>query len=322
MVILPMKRSIDQITPPPIDLLDTPPDYEPEKLAQTTPHRLDKNIKFTEDDHKYFVRYDESSSVFETEGITSASGIIHSFFPHFDPDVVIAKMRKGRNWATGKYVGMTTAAIKTMWEENGQRASARGTMLHFLLECHNNGFDLHGSPYADILEVQDYARWRKKHFVGMIPFRTEMRMFTGPDLRLTGTADLLAVAENHPLPEDCGGVLELSIIDWKFSKAINLTNKFENGFGVCKDMPSCNFSSYALQQNLYQYMMETYYPDWVWKGHVYTSVRIISKHLAIFHENHGREGYHLELPDMQDRIKAMMEVRRQAVLAGTTNAPH
>jgi hypothetical protein len=307
-----MKRTIDQVETE----VDTPPDFEPESLCLATPHQLDADIKFTEDDHKYYVRFDDTAD-YVSDGITSVSTFIHEFFPHFDPDVVIAKMRKGRNWETGRYVGMSTEAIKKMWEDNGKAASSRGTLLHFLLECHNNGYDLTHSPYASILEVQDYGRWREKHFGGLVPFRTEMRMFTGPDLKITGTADLLAIDETHPLPADCNGVLSLHLIDWKFSKAINLTNRFESGFGVCHDLAACNFSAYALQQNMYQWMMETYYPDWTWKGHIYTSVRIISKHLAIFHTNHGREGYYLPLPDMQDRVKSMMEVRRAALYVPT-----
>ena len=180
-----MKRTIDHVT---VAELETPPEFEPESLSLSTPHRLDGDIKFTEADHKYYVRFDESSDDFETDGITSVSTFIHDFFPHFDPDVVIAKMRKGRNWETSRYVGMTTEAIKTLWTDNGNAASARGTLLHFLLECHNNGYELFTSPYASILEVQDYARWRQKHFVGLVPFRTEMRMFTGKDLKITGTA--------------------------------------------------------------------------------------------------------------------------------------
>ena len=288
------------------------PDYDPTVLEKETPHPLDTRIRFTEEDHKYYVRYGDDAD-FTSTGITSVSTFIHEFFPHFDPDVVIAKMRKGRNWATGRYVNMTDSEIKQQWENNGNAASARGTLLHFLLECHNNGFDLLQSPYGSILEVTDYFRWRSKHFKGLIPFRTEMRMFTGSDLKITGTADLLAISENHPSPEECDGILSLHLIDWKFSKAINLTNRYESGYGVCKDLPSCNFSSYALQQNIYQWMMETFYTDWVWKGKLYTSVRIVSKHLAIFHTNHGREGYYLELPDMQDMVTKMMDVRRETV---------
>jgi hypothetical protein len=113
-------------------------------------------------------------------------------------------MRRGRNFATSKYVDMTNAEIKASWEANGARASRRGTLLHFLLECHMNGFDLEGSVYAGLEDVQSYFRWRREYFdpAGLVPFRTELRFSTGPDLKLTGTADLLAIRDDHPGPEE------------------------------------------------------------------------------------------------------------------------
>ena len=150
-IIIQMKRTIDQVNEEPKPEVDTPPDFEPESLCIATPHRLDSDIKFTEEDHKHYVRFDNSAD-YMSDGITSVSTFIHEFFPHFDPDVVIAKMRKGRNWETGRYVGMSTEAIKKLWDDNGKAASSRGTLLHFLQECQKNGYDLTYSPYADILD--------------------------------------------------------------------------------------------------------------------------------------------------------------------------
>jgi hypothetical protein len=283
--------------------------FDPRLLADQTPHDRDADILFTEEDHKYAVRYDPEGP-FVSDEIKSVSTFIHDFFPHFNADLVLHKMRKGRNWSTGQYVGMTNTEIKQQWEENGKKASARGTALHFLLECHYNGFDLFGSEYMSLPEIQDYQRWRAVHFTHLVPFRTELRMFTGADLRLTGTADLLAIEDTHPPPSDCDGVLSLHLIDWKFSKAIHLTNQYDTGTGACKALPACNFSSYAIQQNMYQWLLETYYPDWIWRGQRYTRVRIVSKHLAVFHKNHGREGYYLGLPDMQECIRDMIAQRR------------
>lgn len=288
------------------------PDFDPVQLEQQTPHPRDCNIKFTEEDHMYYVRFEEEGE-FSTDNIMSTSTFIHTFFPHFDADLVLTKMRKSRKWPHSPYFGMTNADIKKQWADNGRVASTRGTKLHFLLECHNNGYALESSPYRHILEVQDYFRWRTRHFAHLVPFRTELRMYTGIDLCLTGTADLLAVDREHPLPADCDHTLSLHLIDWKFSKAIKRENQYEKGFGVCADLDSCNFWAYALQQNIYQWMIETYYQSWVWRGHQYTKVRIVAKHLAIFHRNHGREGLFLALPDMQARVEKMMTVRRQSL---------
>jgi hypothetical protein len=289
------------------------PDFLPNVLETETPHERDSFIRFTEEDHMYYVQFSPEEG-FTSEGLTSTSTFIHEFFSHFDPDLVLLKMRRSPKFIHGKYAGMTNLEIKKMWDDSGKAASERGTLLHFLLECHNNGYHLSTSPYSKIEEITDYFRWRNLHFQGLIPFRTEMRMYTGSDLKLTGTADLLAIDENHLPPSECDGILSLHLIDWKFSKAIHFDNAYEQGHGVCHNLPNCNFSAYSLQQNIYQWMMETYYPNWTWKGHVYTSVRIVSKHLAIFHRNHSREGYYLSLPDLQDLVQSMVDVRRENIL--------
>jgi hypothetical protein len=291
------------------------PEYEPTSLQEFTPHDLDCTIQFVESTHKYSVQFDHPEGPFVTEGIVSTSGLIHDLFPHFDADAIIMKMRRSPKFDTGPYQGMTDMQIKDQWTNNGLKASGRGTKLHFLLECHQNGYPLFTSEFRDIPEVQDYSRWHAENMkkTGLVPFRTELRMTTGADLLLTGTADLICVMDNHPPPEDCDGVLTLRLIDWKFAKAIKTTNFFENGFGPCQKMPNCNHAHYLLQQNVYQWIIEKYYTHWKWRGHQYTKVKIASRHLAIFHPNHGRSGLYMSLPDIQPVIEQIMDSRRREV---------
>lgn len=295
----------------------TAPNYDPVHLANYTPHPLDDCVTFVEDTHTYGIQYVHGGPFFETD-IVSTSGFVHQYFGHFDADVVIPKMRRGRNFATSKYAGMTNAAIKASWEANGARASQRGTLLHFLLECHMNGFDLESSVYAGLEDVQSYFRWRREYFdpAGLVPFRTELRFSTGPDLKLTGTADLLAIRDDHPGPEETQGVLSLSLIDWKFSKGVQHTNRFGRGTGPCHGLPDCNGTHYGLQQNIYRWFIETYHTDWVWRGQTYTSVKIIDMHLAIFHRNHGPSGLFMPLDDLSSVVYDMLDERRTGV--GTT----
>jgi hypothetical protein len=288
------------------------PDHEPEFLAKETPHPKDASIQFEEESHVYRCQFEDGEK-FEENYILSTSGVVHAYFPHFDADNVIQKMMKSRNWSKSKYHGMLKEDIKSMWTENGRIASTRGTLLHFLLECHNNGFDLEHSIYADLPDIKAYFKWRKIHFESekLVPFRTEMRMRTGRDLRITGTADLLAIKDDHRLPSETNGVLTLHMIDWKFSKGIQKENKYENGHGPCVTLPNCNYSHYLLQQNLYKWLLETYYKNWTWRGHKYTRLHVVSKHLAIFHQNHGKDGYmYMDLPDCHDVILGMIDDRK------------
>ena len=146
-----------------------------------------------------------------------------------------------------------------------------------------------------------------------MPFRTELRFSTGPDLKLTGTADLLAIRADHPGPEETGGVLTLSLIDWKFSKGVQHTNRFGRGTGPCRGLPDCNGSHYGLQQNIYRWFIEAYHTRWVWRGQTYTSVKIAEMHLAIFHRNHGPVGLFMPLPDLSETVYNMLDERLIAV---------
>lgn len=283
--------------------------FEPTKLAETNPHELDDTITFDESIHKYTIRVGDE---WISEGIKSASTMIHEFFPQFDPDKVIENMRRNvHKFNSSKYAGMSDEEIKKLW--NGNTASERGTYLHFLLECHNNGFDLEHSEYNALSDIQDYFRWHVIHMTDQIPFRTELKMHTGKDLRLAGTADLITIDKDHPPPCDTDGTLSVHLKDWKFSKEIKRSNHFEKGFGVCKHLDNCNFNHYALQQNLYQWMLETFYGGWKWNGHIYKKVKVVSKYLVVFHKNHSRSGAYIPVPDMMDTIESMLDVRRAYV---------
>jgi hypothetical protein len=302
------------IDDPIISHLSTP-DFDPIALQNKTPHHLDDAVTFEEETHTYGVQYIESGP-FSEEGIVSTSGFVHSFFGHFDADVVIPKMRRGRNFATSKYANMSDVEIKTSWEENGARASKRGTLLHFLLECHMNGFDLENSIYAGLEDIQSYFKWRREYFEpnGLVPFRTELRFSTGPDLRLTGTADLLAIKKDHGSPEETNGVLSLYLIDWKFSKGVKLENTYGSGNGPCTSLPDCNGSHYSLQQNIYRWFIEKYHREWVWHGLSYTSVKIVDMRLAIFHRNHGNSGLYMQLSDQSDIVNEMLCHRQKKII--------
>jgi hypothetical protein len=64
--------------------------------------------------------------------------------------------------------------------------------------------------------------------------------------------------------------------------------------------PNCNFYHYALQQNLYKWLLESYYTDFPFGGHTYARVRVVSMELVVAHDT--RAEYELvtvpELPDV------------------------
>lgn len=309
-----------------------PLDEDPSHLADATPHPRDPSIRFEEKTHTYFVNYHQDDAKnpdeFCHQGHLSASGIIHRYFKDFDADEAIRCMRLGRKWGSSHPLyGKRDDEIKQFWEENRVRCADEGTWYHGLLERDLNGTTLGGfpslaeSPFAQLEAVQQYLKWKRECFDPYFEaFRTEHRMRGDIGLLLTGTLDLCAVRRGHPPPEQCDGVLTLNIFDWKFSQNIKTFDPYANavtgkGYGVdlCSDLQDTNFSHYCLQQSLYKYMLETFYPEWTWKGMKYTSVRVESMHLAVFHENHAPSGKILEVEDLRGHIEQILAARRKEV---------
>ena len=110
-------------------------------------------------------------------------------FPHFDADLVISKMRNGRNWnPENKYFTMTNDEIKAMWKQNGKEASENGTKMHYDIECYFNE-----KPNTNNISVE-YTYF--KNFVediviprGFEAYRTEWLVFY-EEVKLAGSIDM------------------------------------------------------------------------------------------------------------------------------------
>jgi ATP-dependent exoDNAse (exonuclease V) beta subunit len=224
-------------------------------------HPRDKHIKFFEEGHKYIVDLEPNVKY------TSVTTWIHEHFEKFDPDKIITKMMSGSGWKQGhKYWGMTADQIKDQWNANKDTVSGAGTDMHFDIECFNNDkrftFDYKNNELIQIylsdnreklhekpLEWQYFINFVKDH-THLKPFRTEWTVFN-EDIKISGSIDM--VYEN---PDGT-----LSIYDWKRSKNITRINKF-NKFAstpcICH-LPDSNFWHYALQLNMYKYILETKY---------------------------------------------------------------
>jgi ATP-dependent exoDNAse (exonuclease V) beta subunit len=224
-------------------------------------HPRDKHIQFFEEDHKYIIDLEPNVKY------TSVTTWIHEHFEKFDSDKIITKMMSGSGWKEGnKYWGMTADQIKDQWNANKDAVSGAGTEMHFDIECFNNDnrftFDYKNNELIQIylsdnreklnekpLEWQYFINFVKDHS-HLKPFRTEWTVFN-EDIKISGSIDM--VYEN---PDGT-----LSIYDWKRSKNITRINKF-NKFActpcICH-LPDSNFWHYALQLNMYKYILEAKY---------------------------------------------------------------
>lgn len=281
----------------------------PTYLAAKHPHPRDKRIRFVEYSHKYFVKWDTDKF---DDGVNtlSVSGLVGQYFPKFDALEIATKVFNGRNYAKGKYKGMTIKEICDMWSNAGKLASTQGTLGHAVLECYENGLDI-GDTNQNCRVVKQYLEWRNKQTT-LVPYRTEFRMFSSAAEKVTGTADLLMVAADHPPPSKCKHTLSLWLVDHKFSKEIKTSNFYENGNGVCSSMPACNYSKYTLQQNAYKHLLETYYGGMVFNGHTYKHTKIVDMQLVVMHDTRD-EAQVVPIPNITYIIEQMMEERRNAL---------
>lgn len=283
-------------------------------LAARNSHARDKSIRFVEKSHRYYCQWGEGR-VFTATDVVSVSGLVHSFFPEFDADAVLRKLKSGRAYHPGsKYWGLSDEEIKTMWTTSARLASEQGTKFHYLVECFYNGMDI--SPFADFRVVSQFLRFHRQHVVSknLYPFRSEMRLRTCDAVRVTGTIDALFVeGERAAPPAECGGELRLHMKDWKFSKEIKRENRWEQGLRACASLPNCNFSHYALQQNLYKFLLETYYSPFVYQGNTYDKVRVVTMQLVVCHDS--RDDYELvDVPDLTEMVLSMLAERREALV--------
>ena len=269
-------------------------------LSVRNAHTRDKHIQFFEEDHKYIIDLEPDVKY------TSVTTWIHEHFEKFDSDKIIAKMMSGSGWKKGhKYWGMTPEQIKTQWNANKDVVSGAGTELHFDIECFNNDnrFTFH---YTNKELVENYLseqlqlselplEWQYfinfvKDYSHLKPYRTEWTVFN-EDIKISGSIDM--VYEN---PDGT-----LSIYDWKRSKnitRINTFNKFALPPCICH-LPDSNFWHYALQLNVYKYIIETKYD------------KIVKEiYLVRLHPDAEEKNYELiQLPILTTEINDLIEER-------------
>ena len=206
-------------------------------LKERNAHPRDSNIVFDEEPHVYYVHGDPNN--------ISVTTLVHKYFPCFNPDEVISKMMRGRNWKNSKYFGMTPDEIKDFWKANGVDATTHGTHMHKSIESFYNGWTV---EHGDTVEYKMFEKFFDAH-PDLEAYRTEWEVYD-ETLKIAGSIDM--VYKNL----DDG---TYSIYDWKRSKEIKMSNSFEKGFGVMENYPNCNYVHYSLQLNIYKYILETKY---------------------------------------------------------------
>jgi ATP-dependent exoDNAse (exonuclease V) beta subunit len=256
-----------------------------QKLSFTNKHPRDEHITFHEPTHTYYI--DGSS-----EKVISCTKFIHEFFPHFDPDVTIAKMMKSPKWTSSVWHGMSAEQIKKKWNDSGKEASTKGTAMHLAIEQF-----LHGSE--EVIDPENYGTIEWKYFMNfwrdvehdLVPYRSEWEVWM-KEFMLCGSIDMVFYSKKQ------NGYV---IYDWKRSKEIKTTNNFANGFGPVSHLPDSNYWHYTLQLNIYKYFLEKFY-----------GLNVVDLCLVIIHPDN--KNYRLiRLNMLNDEVEGMLNCRKRAL---------
>ena len=203
------------------------------------------------------ITFDEEKHVYYVDGVRmpqSCTELLAKYRKPFIAEHAIAKMRKGKNWITKRMqykrrdgTEMSDEEIAEVWENAGKVSSARGTLMHWQIEQRLNGRRIEKPHSPEFSQFLAFARdwlWHGPRKV----YRTEVNLFhTG--LRVAGQVDLICLETDG----------SFSIFDWKRSRHIKVDNPYENMLPPLDHLDDCNMNYYAMQLNLYRYILETEY---------------------------------------------------------------
>lgn len=252
-------------------------------LEERNSHERDSQLTFNEDLHLY--------SLNDGRNLTSVTSVIASLFPKFNPDFVIQKMKSNKkSWEKNKYFGLSDEEIKALWDANGREASKEGTILHNDIENFYNELPINNES----IEYKYFLNFQKDCNINM--YRTEWAVFH-EDLDLAGMID--AVAFNG-IRED--GKIDISLYDWKRSKEIKRFCMFaKQSFLADLDITDTNFNKYSLQLNLYKYIIEQKYKNYVVSKMCLVSLHRNNENYLIFNVPELSEEIDIIINDLKKR---------------------
>ena len=244
-------------------------------------HPKDLKIQFDEKDHSYFI--DEEKIKY------SVSQIINEFFPVFDSQhwsrvKAIEKLDESGLIYVEEDILREQNVLLEQWELKRTESSQKGLILHELIEKYYNKESFGNTPQEFNYFLEFISKYPK-----LKPYRTEWRVYND-ELTLAGTIDMVYEKDNG----------ELFLFDWKRStKIVNnagllIQSDFKYGFDQLSHVADNSFNKYALQQNLYKYILEEYYGK-----------KISSMNLLVLHPNY-HTFFHVPIPEMKKETEFLI----------------
>ena len=173
--------------------------------------------------------------------------------------------------------------IVLKWEQNKTEAANLGTWMQLQCELWLN----RDGACMESIEMKLFLRYVRERLAPkrVAAFRTEWEVF-GETVDLAGSVDFVGIVTEGP---DAGG---LWIVDWKRTKQLRYKGDHPLGYRLLPPLshvPDASKWHYALQLNLYSYLLETFYDK-----------RVVHREVACFHPDNGDAPYYYEVPCMPE----------------------
>ena len=237
--------------------------------------------QFDKENHKYLI---------DGKELLSVTQLIGKFFPKFKRDE-ISKIYAKKH-------GLTQEHVLAMWEDKRVRTKTIGDNCHLFA---SNFIDyLYGvenkkiiKPYNirygivvdKIIELKEAGVLYPEHKIFSLKFN------------IAGTVDIVSI-NNHIV----------YLYDWKFVETIDINNPWENCNAPINYLSASKFNKFALQLNLYQFILET--EGYFENKYFESQDRNIVYKKALLHVT-DTDCIKIDVPDMKKEVKAIIIEREK-----------
>lgn len=276
------------------DIKQTKLEKEAAKHVQTVALPQNKILNIDDSATKYSLdnrlRFEPKEHIYVLDGVLqlkAVSDVVAHFFRPFNI------LEQSERYAYKN--GMSQTEVIEMWDAKGVESRDVGTFLHEQIENYLKGKRmLSDYPFEYNGEVVNYKKTVSiekefSYFLDFMrdsevkPFRSEWRIFDEKN-KIAGTIDLI-----------CRNGSQFDIYDWKRStKASPNATVWQYGTNGLEHVPDISFYKYALQQNLYKYILESNY-----------GIKINKMYLIVLHHEYERYVKY-EVPRMDKEITIIL----------------
>ena len=260
----------------------------PLQIPSTQQYNIDNSSQSFEQDSKLSFEPNEHIYLYNGErNLTPVSTIVNHFFEPFD-SIGLSERVAYRD-------GKDQCEVLEEWDSKGLESREIGTFLHSQIEMFFSGKPIvnhtrftYSGEYVNIdkvVSIKDEIDYFKNFLKEnpITPFRTEWHI-CDLELGIAGTVDLL-----------CRNGNDFDMFDWKRSrKASPEETVWRYGINGLNHIPDISYYHYAIQQNLYRYILEKNY-----------GITIKNMSIVVFHPIYN-DYRQYEIPRLDKEIKIII----------------